>query len=98
MNRIAVAAVVVATAAGIMASGWPSCNANWSGVDESVVERFAKQAGHEPSEPFINTEQGDLPLFVFLLAGALGGFLGGYYFRQLFPPRRGAEQNLKPQE
>jgi ABC-type cobalt transport system substrate-binding protein len=66
----------------------------WPGVDESVVEKFAKAAGHEPWEPFINTDQGDLLLFVFLLAGVLGGFVMGYNFRKLFPPR--AETTVRP--
>ncbi len=55
----------------------------WGGVDESVIERFAKEFGIEPKEPFINTDQGDLLLFVFLLAGAVGGFAAGYYWRAL---------------
>lgn len=67
-----------------------SClQAQWPGVDETVVERFAEDAGHPPRDPYINTDQGDLLLFVFLIGGAAGGFLGGYYFRELFPPDRG---------
>jgi hypothetical protein len=62
--------------------------ASWSGVDERVIEKFADQAGRPAREPFINTDQGDLLLFVFLLAGAAGGFAAGYWFRVLFPPRR----------
>jgi ABC-type cobalt transport system substrate-binding protein len=53
----------------------------WAGVDESVIEKVAKEHGREASEPLINTDQGDLLLFVFLLAGAVGGFIGGYYWR-----------------
>jgi ABC-type cobalt transport system substrate-binding protein len=62
--------------------------ASWSGVDETVIEKFAEKAGRPAREPFINTDQGDLLLFVFLLAGAVGGFAAGYWFRVLFPPRR----------
>jgi hypothetical protein len=43
----------------------------WSGVDEAVVEKIAKEHGREAREPVINTDKGDLLLFVFLLAGAL---------------------------
>ena len=60
--------------------------AKWSGVDETVVEKFAEEAGRPPSDPYINTDQGDLLLFFFLLAGIAGGAVGGYYFRELFPP------------
>ncbi len=59
-------------------------SAEWAGVDETVVEKFAEEAGRSPRDPYINTDQGDLLLFVFLLAGAVGGFIGGYYFRFLF--------------
>jgi hypothetical protein len=55
----------------------------WPGVDESVVEKYAKEHGREAREPFINTDQGDLLLFVFLVAGAVGGFIGGYSWRIL---------------
>jgi cobalt/nickel transport system permease protein len=59
----------------------------WEGVDKTVIEKFAADAGHAAREPYINTEQGDLLLFLFLLAGAVGGFVAGYAFRGLFPPR-----------
>lgn len=59
----------------------------WTGVDESVVEKFAKEHGRDPEEPLINTEQGDLLLFVFLIAGAIGGFITGYYWRILTEAR-----------
>ncbi len=55
----------------------------WAGVDESIVEKYAKEHGREAREPLINTDQGDLLLFVFLLAGAVGGFAAGYYWREL---------------
>lgn len=63
----------------------------WSGVDEAVVEKVAIEAGRPPKDPLINTDKGDLLLFLFLCAGAIGGFLGGYCFRGLFPPK-GVEQ------
>ena len=59
---------------------------SWTGVDETVVEKYAAQAGRPAREPLINTDQGDLLLFVFALAGAAGGFVGGYCFRALFGP------------
>jgi ABC-type cobalt transport system substrate-binding protein len=61
--------------------------AKWGGVDESVVEKYAEEHGREARDPFINTDQGDLLLFVFLLAGAVGGFLAGYYWRELMGKR-----------
>jgi ABC-type cobalt transport system substrate-binding protein len=55
----------------------------WTGVDETVVEKIAKEHGREVRKPFIDLGEGDLQLFVFLLAGAVGGFAAGYYWRKL---------------
>jgi cobalt/nickel transport system permease protein/cobalt/nickel transport protein len=57
---------------------------NWGGVDVSVVEKYAQEYGREARTPYINTDQGDLLLFVFALAGAVGGFVLGYNWRKLF--------------
>jgi cobalt/nickel transport protein len=59
--------------------------AKWQGVDETVVGKFAEKAGRPARKPLIDTDRGDLPLFLFLVAGAAGGFIAGYYFRELFP-------------
>lgn len=56
----------------------------WSGVDETIVEKIAEEHGRRPWAPFINTDQGDLLLFVFLLAGIIGGFVMGYLWRKIF--------------
>lgn len=56
----------------------------WTGVDEAVVERIARESGRPPAEPLINTDQGDLLLFLFLAAGAAGGFVAGWSARTLF--------------
>ncbi len=67
--------------------------AEWGGVDESVVEKYAEEHGRKARDPYINTDQGDLLLFVFLLAGAVGGFIGGYYWKELMDKRpQSAEQ------
>ena len=55
----------------------------WGGVDVTVIEQYAIDAGREAREPFINTDQGDMLLFVFALGGAVGGFVAGYYWRRL---------------
>jgi hypothetical protein len=60
-----------------------SSSEKWTGVDESVVEKYAKEHGREARKPLIDTDQGDLLLFVFLLAGTIGGFAAGYYWRVL---------------
>ena len=80
-----------ASAAILLAVGMPLCAATteepeskWAGVDETVVERVATEAGRPPRDPYINVGEGDMLLFCFLLAGTIGGFIGGYYFRVLF--------------
>lgn len=86
MKAFLVGCVVLVVAVALFVSGWIGADAKWAGVDESVVGKFARAAGRPPSEPFLNICQGDLPLFLFLLAGAVGGFFGGYYYRHIFPP------------
>ncbi len=57
--------------------------ATWSGVDETVVEKYAEEHGRPGRDPIINTDQGDLLLFMFLIGGLVGGFAAGYYWRML---------------
>jgi cobalt/nickel transport system permease protein len=57
-----------------------------------VVEKFATEGGREPWKPFIDTDQGDLLLFVFLLAGIVGGFVLGYNYCKLFSQRKEDEE------
>ena len=57
----------------------------WPGVDETVVEKYATAAGRPSQSPLFDPGEGDLRVFVFLIAGIVGGFVAGYYFRELFP-------------
>lgn len=74
---LAVTSLLLAGSRKLLAESWP-------GVDESVVEKVAEEHGRSAWTPFINTDQGDLLLFVFLLAGIFGGFVLGYFWRKLF--------------
>ena len=69
----------------------------WEGVDETVVKKVAADAGHPAREPYINPE-GDLLLFLFLLAGLIGGFIIGYTFRGLFPRRKTVSAKTEKKE
>lgn len=83
-----IAGLIVAMIVGVVALPPAAVFASdWSGVDKNVVEKVAREAGRPPRAPLINTDRGDLLLFVFLLAGTVGGFVAGYYFRALFPPK-----------
>jgi len=55
----------------------------WPGVDEAVVNRIAREHGREERPPLVPTAEGDLQLFMFLMAGTVGGFVAGYYWRVL---------------
>jgi ABC-type cobalt transport system substrate-binding protein len=55
----------------------------YAGVDEAVVEKIAGEHGRTPRKPLIDPGQGDLLLFLFLGAGAVGGFMAGYCWRGL---------------
>ena len=88
MKRVVVACAVTLVLAAGAWWGLSTAQARWAGVDKTVIEKFAKKADQPPRPPLINTDQGDLLLLMFLLAGAAGGFVGGYYFRDLFPPER----------
>jgi len=57
------------------------------GADEKVgqiVEKYAQEVGTQEREPYINTDKGDLLLFLFALGGAAAGFWLGYNWRDLF--------------
>ena len=56
---------------------------SWTGVDEAVVEKIAREHGRAAKAPLNDPGSGDLLLFVFLLAGSVGGFAAGYYWREL---------------
>ncbi|NOY54267.1 MAG: cobalt transporter [Deltaproteobacteria bacterium] len=71
----------------------PVFAANWSGVDETVVEHYAREYGRPGRAPYINTDKGDMLLFVFTLAGSVGGFIAGYNWRRFFRENEnGAEE------
>ena len=58
----------------------------WQGVDDAVVGRIAREHGREPVSSLFF--KGDLPILMFLLAGAAGGFVAGYYWRKLLEGRK----------
>ncbi|EGW36634.1 hypothetical protein [Desulfosporosinus sp. OT] len=57
------------------------------GQDEHVngiADKYAQEVGAGEREPYINTDRGDLLLFVFALGGATAGFIIGYNWRDIF--------------
>ena len=55
----------------------------WPGVDDAVVNKIAREHGREVHASLLPSAEGDLQLFMFLMAGTVGGFVAGYYWRVL---------------
>jgi hypothetical protein len=72
----------------VLAVGASYAAEKWQGIDEAVVQKIAREHGHEARRSFIDTGEGDLQLFMFLLAGAAGGFAAGYCWRALLEGKR----------
>jgi len=93
---ITIMTILIVTAGFAAQAKEVNSKSKWTGVDETVVQAFAKEAGMPARAPYINTDQGDLLLFLFLVSGFIGGFVMGYCYKQLFAP--GDERkNMKAQ-
>ncbi|MDP2932401.1 MAG: cobalt transporter [Chloroflexota bacterium] len=79
------ALIIVAAVAGwiFLAEDAPRGDEAWGGVDVNVIQKYAADAGRVARTPIINTDQGDLLLFVFTISGAVGGFVVSYCWRKL---------------
>jgi hypothetical protein len=87
MKKTGIAILIVAVMAAV--SYWlVQVSPKWEGVDESVVEKYAQEAGHPSQKAYIDTDRGDVLLFFFLIAGVAGGFVSGYCYRELFGPEK----------
>lgn len=83
--RLPVAAVVLLGALGN--SSW-CAGEKWPGVDEAVVNKIAREHGRAQQPSLLPAAEGDLQLFLFLLAGTVGGFVAGYYWRVLLEGKK----------
>lgn len=88
MKRLGIVAVGVVLIHILWLCGAVCAAEQWQGVDEAVVQRIAREHGREARKPLIDTGQGDLQLFAFLAAGAVGGFIAGYCWRALLEGKR----------
>jgi len=80
--------VVSAVLLGGLGSGSVFAAEKWPGIDEAVVNKIAREHGREVRDPLINTGEGDLQLFAFLMAGVMGGFVAGYCWRGLLEGKK----------
>jgi hypothetical protein len=88
MKQLIIGGMILTAIALVVCSSVLMPDAKYPGVDEAVVANFAEKGGRPAWEPFINTGRGDVALFFFLSAGLLGGFVAGYHYRELFPPKK----------
>jgi ABC-type cobalt transport system substrate-binding protein len=84
----AASATAAQTLAASAAHATPEEPSRWAGVDESVIEKVAAEAGRS-ARPLWFEMEGDLALFLFLCAGIAGGSVLGYCFRMIFVERIG---------
>ncbi len=72
----------------------PETTGSFSGMDESVNEKMAEEAGSPSRAPFIDLEsKGDLWNFVLLLGGGLAGFVIGRNWHHLFGKKDASPPN-----
>jgi len=56
------------------------------GADEKlggVIEEYTQKVGVTERDPFINTDKGDILLFLFAIAGLTSGFYLGYSWKNI---------------
>jgi len=70
----------------------------WQGIDEAVVQKIAREHGREASKSLIDTSEGDVQLFAFLIAGVVGGFGAGYYWRVLLEGKKKQDDSSEAQK
>jgi hypothetical protein len=85
--------VISALLLGCIADGSARAAEKWPGIDEAVVKKIAREHGREARDPLINTGEGDLQLFAFLMAGVMGGFVAGYCWRGLLEGKKKADED-----
>jgi len=61
----------------------PHAGGPWVDATDTVAEEGASNVGREAADPLINTDQGNMLVFFFTLAGVAGGLVAGYYWRKL---------------
>lgn len=83
MMKIVCSIVMTAVLLGGVGGGALYAGEKWPGIDDAVVNKIAREHGRAERKSLIDTGEGDLQLFVFLLAGTVGGFVAGYCWRVL---------------
>lgn len=98
-RSLRVAALVLAILVGMLAVGalvWAVAvtTGGWVGIDAGVMERVAEEQGRAAWTPFINTDVGDLLLFVFFAGAIVAGAIIGWVVHGLRSGGAGAPVRL----
>lgn len=89
MIRIRRGVMVILLLSGCFRAGAGLCaEGKWPGIDDAVVQKIAREHGRD-AKPLPFAPEGDLQLFVFLMAGAVGGFAAGYFWRMMMEGKGG---------
>lgn len=82
MKKLLIIGFILLSMTGVVLAGQEK-KEKWTGIDEAVIEKYATDKGRETADPLFNVE-GDMLLFLFALAGAVGGFVMGFYWHKVF--------------
>lgn len=55
----------------------------WIDTTDTIADTGASNIGRHATDPLINTDQGNMLVFFFTLAGVVAGSAVGYYWRKL---------------
>jgi len=92
MKRLILIPILLLVLASAAAAEAPA-QEKWTGIDEAIIQKYATDKGRPAAEPLFNVE-GDMLLFLFALAGAIGGFVMGYQWHKVFVVgRQGTEKD-----
>lgn len=100
MKKILTAAVVVlivvaALTPTILQARKGDSAGDYMGIDATIMEARAEEAGRPARDPLINTDQGDLLLFVFMIGGLGSGIALGYFGRILLVEGRSTTGKIR---
>jgi cobalt/nickel transport protein len=79
----AVAVILILAIVGSVVFATPHNEGPWIDTTDVVAEEGANAVGRQATDPLINTDQGNMLVFFFTLAGIAGGLTIGYYWRKL---------------
>jgi ABC-type cobalt transport system substrate-binding protein len=92
MARISGRFLVLLVLSAALMGGSASAAEKWPGIDEAVVNKIAREQGRPERPSLIPAAEGDLQLFMFLVAGVVGGFVAGYYWRVLLEGKKKVDE------